>query len=64
MKSNNNQFNTGDILKTDNLIYIVTEVLRGKLRLQRATHDVTDSYYYEHENYTKKEINKWIKDKK
>ena len=63
MKSNNNQFNTGDILKTDNLIYVVTEVLRGRLRLQIATHDVTDYYYYEHENYTKKAINKWIKDK-
>lgn len=63
MKSNNNQFNTGDILKTDNLIYIVTEVLSGRLRLQIATHDVTDYYYHEHENYTKKAINKWIKDK-
>ena len=63
MKSNNNGFNTGDILKTDNLIYVVKEVLRGRLRLLIATHDVTNYYYYEHENYTKKAINKWIKDK-
>lgn len=63
MKSNNDGFNTGDILKTDNLIYVVTEVSSGWLRLQVGTHQLTDYFYCEHENYSKKQINKWIKEK-
>jgi hypothetical protein len=62
MKSNNVQFNVGDILKTKNLICVVIDIFKRWMRLQIATHDVTDYYYREHENYSKKAISKWIKD--
>jgi hypothetical protein len=62
MKSNNDQFNVGDILKTKNLIFVVINVSKDWLRLQIATRHFTDYYYREHENYSKKAISKWIKD--
>jgi hypothetical protein len=57
------KFTVGDILKTQNLCYVITNVSKCWLRLERSAVEPADNFYREHEDYTKKAITHCIKEK-